>query len=295
MTAPAGDTHAAGAVSTRQTKATPGTWPRVVNLALFAVLVAGGIYALTLVVARPLIYPDSPWAPDAWNYWRIWHGPMYLEGARLFEKGNIYSPVFGLAMWPLSQLPWPVFAIGWSAAGLATYAWLLAPLALRFRLPLLAMLVMAISAGNIEWLLALVLLGAPAGWALPLLTKITPGLIGPVWFAVRREWRNLAIALGVTAGLVVVSFALMPDQWLAWGRVLADSARLSPTGGSVMPPLFARVPLALALTAWAARTDRAWLLPVAMVVAQPDPTWTTAGLLAAIPRLRTGRSLPEPE
>ncbi len=35
----------------------------------------------------------------------------------------------------------------------------------------------------------------PATWAFVLLAKVTPG-IGLLWFLVRREWRNLAIALG---------------------------------------------------------------------------------------------------
>ena len=35
----------------------------------------------------------------------------------------------------------------------------------------------------------------PFTWAFVLLTKVTPG-VGLLWFAVRREWRSLAIALG---------------------------------------------------------------------------------------------------
>ena len=42
----------------------------------------------------------------------------------------------------------------------------------------------------------------PAAWSLVLLTKITPG-IGLLWFAVRREWRSLAIALGAVIMIVV--------------------------------------------------------------------------------------------
>ena len=36
----------------------------------------------------------------------------------------------------------------------------------------------------------------------------------------------------------------------------------------------------------AARTDRPWLVPVAMVLASPVVGWGTFALLAAIPRLR---------
>ena len=40
--------------------------------------------------------------------------------------------------------------------------------------------------------------GSRPSWAFVLLTKVTPG-IGLLWFAIRRRWRDLAIALGVTA------------------------------------------------------------------------------------------------
>jgi hypothetical protein len=264
--------------------AASGRWGRYRNLAGFAACV---IIASRLVM-QAWINTTALWPIDAWNYWRIWHGPMYIEGARLFEKGNIYSPVFAIPMWPLAQLPWPVFAFIWSAAAFATYAWLLRPVPLAFRLPLLAACLLPISAGNIEWLLALVLVvGRAAGWTLAALTKITPAVVGPVWYATRRDWRNFAIAVGLPLAVSLVSLILTPDAWLQWAVVLVDSVRLSPTGGSVMPPLVVRVPAVL--TAWAARTDRTWVLPVAMIVAQPDPTWTTAGLLAALPRLANER------
>ena len=44
----------------------------------------------------------------------------------------------------------------------------------------------------------------PWTWGFVLLTKVTPG-VGLLWFAVRREWRALAIALGVTGAIVAVS------------------------------------------------------------------------------------------
>jgi hypothetical protein len=40
------------------------------------------------------------------------------------------------------------------------------------------------------------------------------------------------------------------------------------------------------VTVFAARTDRRWLVPVAMVLASPVVGWGTFALLAAIPRLR---------
>ena len=55
----------------------------------------------------------------------------------------------------------------------------------------------------------------PVAWSFILLTKVTPG-IGLVWFAARREWRHLAIALGFTGALVAVSLVLEPQLWVDW-------------------------------------------------------------------------------
>jgi hypothetical protein len=65
---------------------------------------------------------------------------------------------------------------------------------------------MEIWGGNIEVLVALaVVLGFrwPAAWSFILLTKITPG-VGLLWFAVRREWRSLAIVAVATGGIAAV-------------------------------------------------------------------------------------------
>ena len=59
----------------------------------------------------------------------------------------------------------------------------------------------------------------PGTWSFVLLTKVTPG-IGLLWFAARREWRNLAIALGVTAAIVAVSMAIDPALWRSWIELL---------------------------------------------------------------------------
>jgi hypothetical protein len=123
--------------------------------------------------------------------------------------------------------------------------------------------------GNIQpLLLAAVVLGLryPAMWAIPLLTKIGPG-VGILWFVVRREWRNLAIALGVTGAIVAVSFVIDPASWGEWIRfMLANVATPSPV--AVVPiPGWVRFPAAIALIVWGARTDRPWTLPIACGIA----------------------------
>ena len=45
--------------------------------------------------------------------------------------------------------------------------------------------------------------------------------IGLLWFAVRREWRPLGIALGTTLAISAVSFVLAPGLWTSWFDLLA--------------------------------------------------------------------------
>src|SRR4029078_312592 len=102
----------------------------------------------------------------------------------------------------------------------------------------------------------------PAAWALVLLTKITPG-IGLLWFAVRREWRHLAIALFATAAIAAVAVVVRPQEWRDWVDVVIGNAGKGGTWASVPVPLWIRLPLAAALVVWGARTDRAWTVPIA--------------------------------
>src|SRR6185369_17822292 len=109
----------------------------------------------------------------------------------------------------------------------------------------------------------------PATWAWVLLTKVTPG-VGLVWFVVRREWRSLAIALGVTAGLVAVSLAIDFPLWREWlERDLLASLRQPPDQPQIAIPLLVRLPLAVAIVAWGAATDRRWTVPLAATLALP--------------------------
>jgi hypothetical protein len=63
----------------------------------------------------------------------------------------------------------------------------------------------------------------PSAYAFLLPTKVTPG-IALLWFVVRREWRNLAIALATTAAIVAVSFVIAPNLWFDWATVLRNDS-----------------------------------------------------------------------
>ena len=118
---------------------------------------------------------------------------MNVHGAYL------YAPVFLPLTTALGFLPYPLYLVGWTALLVLALAWLGRGFgAVLFLIPFVAFEILA---GNINLLLAVALvvgLSHPAAWAFILLTKVTPGVC-LLWFAARRQWRSVAIALGTTA------------------------------------------------------------------------------------------------
>lgn len=232
---------------------------------------------------------------DSHAYWAAWSNGLY-SAAPEQRDAYLYSPAFAEAIGPLTLLPWSVFYGLWMVGTAASYVWLLAPLGRRWAVPLFILTIPEIIVGNIWGLLALVVvvgLRYPGAWALPLLTKITPA-VGPIWFAVRREWRAFAISVGLAVGIALASAAFTPHLWADWVRLLLHPDQyVNPNRGSatslVSVPLFARLPLAMCLTIFAARTNRRLLLPFAMVLASPVLAVNTFLILTALPRLAQQR------
>ena len=150
--------------------------------------------------------------------------------------------------------------------------------------------------GNIHlWIAAAIALGFryPWTWGFVLLTKVTPG-IGLLWFAVRREWRALGIALGVTGGdRRGLAAAPRPSSGSTGSTFIAST----PEGGSVAQfqipiPLWIRLPAAVVLVAWGALTDRRWTVPLAATLALPV-LWVSGfaicAALASEPRAASSR------
>ena len=239
---------------------------------------------------------DTGLGVDSHAYWAAWQGhwrtDMYDLAPGTTDAFN-YSPAFALAVWPVAQLPWPVFGVAWSLAALVACCYLVRPLGWRWVPPLLLCASPELLSGNIFWLLALTtvwgLRAAPrsgAWWALAALTKVTVAL-GPVWFAVRRQWRPLGWSVATTGALVAVTYLATPDLWRQWLDFLLDNqASTSTVGSSVLPPLAWRLPVAVAVTVWGALTGRVWAVPVAMVLATPVAGPAAFVMLAAVPRLR---------
>lgn len=224
---------------------------------------------------------------DAEAYWGIDLGSLY-QGVHLGDQGAfLYSPVVAALFAPFSLLPYEVFYGILAAVNLAALVWLLG-----WELAALALFAVPVSneiaRGNIHLLLAAAIVVGfrrPAAWAWVLLTKVTPG-VGLAWFAFRREWRSLLVAVGVTGAIAAVSFVLAPGLWSGWIAMLAqnaESTRPSLFQVPVLPRLIAATVL-LGLGAW---RDRPAIVPVAAMLALPA-IWVNslAMLVAVIPLWR---------
>ncbi len=249
-------------------------------------LLAGVLFA-GLIAAGMLPFPV-----DTHAYWAADPSDPYRPAGPQDFDGYFYSPVFVQVIAPFQALPWTFFAGGWVLLLVGTLAVMTGRyLGLVILLP---PVFIELAMGNIHILLgAAIVLGMrwPAAWSFVLLTKVTPA-VGLIWFAVRREWSHLVMALGATALLAGVSYVYAPDLWREWLSILA--ARPSTDGSDLglyaIVPLAIRVPIAGVVVAWAAATDRAWMVPVAATLALPV-LWPNAFAMAvaAIPLARGDR------
>jgi hypothetical protein len=222
---------------------------------------------------------------DGHAYWQAWQGPSLYAAPPASADAFLYAPIFAQLVRPLALLPWPAFLAAWAVIQAAVFYWLLRPLPRAwFVLALLACLPEVLEA-NVNGLLALAIVLSfltPASWAFPILTKVAPG-VGLIWYAVRGEWRALAVALGAVGIAVAVSFAIWPAAWFAWLAFLGDNLG---AGGGKTSLLPIRIAFAALVVAWGARTDRRWALAPAVVLASPVLFLNTFTILAAVPRLR---------
>jgi hypothetical protein len=263
---------------------------RLRRLSRFAAVAAGLAFGAYLVfVAAPT---KGTFAIDLLCYYHVNLADPYVT-----PWGNCavavppfgYGPPFALLLAPFTLLPWPVFVAGWYGLLLAALIYLGGG-RLRETLMLAAFPPVALNFadGNIHlFMAAAVVIGFryPAAWAFMLLTKVTPG-IGLLWFVARREWRNLAIASGATAGIVLVTIILMPGQWLGWLGMLRESAGMQQPWPALPIPLWLRLPVAAAVVWWGARRDARWTAAIAVTLAIPALWLAGLAILAACWPLR---------
>lgn len=239
------------------------------------------------VVAIAMLWPGLNLA-DAHAYWAAPLNDLYGAARAGGADAYLYAPAFAQVIAPFKAMPWPVFAGLWllfMAVCLVAIVGAWAVL-VTFIPPVL----IELQAGNIHLPLALAIglgLRYPSTWAFVLLTKPTLG-IGLLWFVVRREWRQLAIALGSTALVAAVSFVVAPAAWPQWIDALIANAGhpISPDySGVIHIPLLVRLPIAAVVVIWGARTDRPWTIAVATTLALPILWINGLAVLLAAPLL----------
>jgi hypothetical protein len=258
------------------------TWTRIARDA-FVLL---GIIAAGLVWLTYAMSPSSGSPVDAHAYWVANQNDLYAA-ARAGETDDrfLYSPAFAQAMVWAPLLPFAVFMAIWRAILLGALVYLAGPFTvLILFLPPVAS---EINAGNIQILLALVVVVGftnPAAWAFVLLTKVTPG-VGLLWFALRRRWRDLAVALGVTGVIVGVSVAINARAWADFIDLLSGgpSQPVAPYYLPFVPRLVVAIAV-IAIGAW-----RGWKWPVVVGATLALPIYffiSTSMLVGVLPFVR---------
>ena len=243
-------------------------------------------FAWALLALFVLTRAGSLEAVDAYIYWSADPSDGYAAGSTSGDQSYQYPPPLAQALAPLQLLPFPIFQPILMGFQVIVLGWLVGPiLALILVLVPFTNVLAELVIGNIHTLIAasiVVGLRWPAAWAFPILTKVTPG-IGVLWFVARGEWRPAAVALGTTAAILLVSFALAAGPWIDW--VVWIRTRPDPPAipHQLLPwaPLWARLVVSAAMIIIAARRDWRWLLPAAVWLALPIIWYNSLVVLAA--------------
>jgi hypothetical protein len=251
------------------------TYTRIVRDGLFLLgIMAAIVLWVTLTQTRGL-------PVDAHAYYVANQADLYAQArAGLTDDRFLYSPAFAQLMAWAPILSFDAFVAIWRGILLAALVYLAGPFTVFVLfLPPVAS---EINAGNIQILLALAIVAGfrnPAAWAFVLLTKITPG-VGVLWFALRREWRQLAVALVVTAFVTAISLVINPKAWAEFIELLGSgpSAPVSP----YYLPFWPRFVLAVAIVLVAAWRGWRWPVVVAGTLALPIYFFISTSMLVGV-------------
>lgn len=238
------------------------TWRRIVRdgLVLLGVLAAVGYWWYLTSTGGDPVDVRAYWIADPSD---LYHGALSGQTTNAY----LYSPAFEFVVGWWRWIPFDIFVAIWRAILLALLVWMAGPFTIfvLFTVPVAS----EINAGNVQIMLAAAIVVGfrfPASWSFVLLTKLTPG-IGLVWFAIRRRWRDLAIAFGVTAAIVAVSFVLHPDRWSDYVALLTRGP--SPGVAPYYLPLWVRLGPAVAFIVWGGVTSHRWPVVVGSTLALP--------------------------
>lgn len=250
-----------------------------------ALILIGLIRAAVYYVVQG-IHPWTFVGIDARAYWRVDLAHPYASSGVGEYSTYLYSPAFAQFLSPLFVLPFDVFFVLWTLASIAVLYWLVRPWPWALLILLLPW-TYELFVGQVHlFIAAAIVLGFrwPSLWAFNILTKVTPG-VGLLWFLVRREWRPLAIALGTTAAIVAVSFALAPTAWFDWYTFLRSS-----TGSGEL--LYPRIAASAVVVTIGALKGWRWTVPIAVWLALPVVWIESWVILLAIIRLREPAPVP---
>jgi hypothetical protein len=206
-----------------------------------------------------------------------------LDPAHLYvqdDREYLWSPAFAQLTAPLRQLAFEPFVAVVRGAELIAL-WVMAPFGAWIAIWLWPVAA-EVNAANINLVLMLCVVASfrwPAAWLLPLITKPTMGL-GLLWYVARKEWRQLGIALGVTGVVCAVSFSLNPQAWFDWIRYLMDFGVVP--GWPFPIPIWVRLPISAVIVWWGARTNRAWAVPLGVVIGMPKLFFLSIAMLIGI-------------
>lgn len=250
---------ATGRERTRPAEADRVRWTYVLNV--------GWLSAVGLIYVSLLA---TMYHGDAYLYWQS--GSLGYPTVPV--HGFVYPPPALLAFWPLQFVPYEAFYAGWLILLMGTMRWLMGPwLMLLFILPgdplgIHSLGWHALASGNVSLLIgAGIAYGVthPGGWLVPALTKVTSA-VGLGWFVVRREWRPLALSLGLIGAACFGSYVVAPQLWPQWFGVIAMNLE-TPAAGAAFSvtdvPFAARFVVSGVIVVLAAWRNAPWALPIA--------------------------------
>jgi hypothetical protein len=224
-------------------------------------------------VAYFLVNRTDPMA-DTHAYWYAAQAGVEAYGRPWSAAADafVYSPAFWQAVYLPAQLPYEVFHAAWVCASVAALAVALGPswafALLTFGIPIRGWPVWeALLWGNVEAFMVLAIALSfrfPAAWAVMFLTKVTPG-VGTLWYAGRREWRKLLVAVFATVAIVAISFLMVPQLWAEWATVPTSTPFSQPFAA----PLWVRLGVAAVLVYCGGRLNQSWTVWLAVAVAHP--------------------------
>ncbi len=238
-------------------------WPRVARL----ILTALGVATLVLIAIRL----GGVESPDARSYYEAHGEHLYL--GTLGDIAYAYSPAFAQVIGPLQELPYAAFRSIIALAEFGALLYLFGPL-VAFVIGVFQIAPMwdeIAFGGNIQIVAAALLVAGLRGgaWAWPflMLSKVTPG-IGIMWPLLRRDYRQVAIGLGLTGIIAAVSFVAAPHHWFEWMAWM--TGQLDASGDRPFLPHALRLVIAIGIIVYASRNDRVWLVPLAAAIAGPE-------------------------